>query len=205
VLAPGSSLRVVEAGKERTRLFLEHGRLEAFVSADVRPRFFQVETPAVVCVDLGCRYVLEVDEKSGETHVRVTVGQVAFETDGDAVYVPRGAEARALPGRRLGTPRFSDAPPDVGSALDAFDAAKPHSELRVKLAAKIAQITEAESETLPLWHLLHDPDSEVVRHAEGALIRIAGLPPSAAGRKMVERIDPEVWREHLDLLWWRPR
>lgn len=204
-LAPGGSLRVLEAGTERTRLFLEHGRLEAFVGADARPRFFQVETPAVVCVDLGCRYVLEVDQNSGETHVRVTMGQVAFEAAGDAVYVPRGAEARALPGGRLGTPRFSDAPLDLGSALDAFDAAAPHSEMRAKFAAKIAQIAAGESDTLPLWHLLRDPDPEVVRYAEGALIRIAGLPPSAVAQKAVQRLDPEVWREHLDLLWWRPR
>jgi hypothetical protein len=77
-LEPGARLRISRASEDVTRFFLERGRLEALVSASARPRFFEVETPAVRCVDLGCRYVLDVDPE-GTSRVHVTTGQVAFE------------------------------------------------------------------------------------------------------------------------------
>ncbi|MEZ5963661.1 MAG: hypothetical protein R3F56_07425 [Planctomycetota bacterium] len=191
-LAPGGRLRVRRLDREQGHLWLEQGRLEAFVLPSVRPRFFRVETTATTCVDLGCKYVLDVDPSSQRAHVRVTLGKVAFTDDGREVYVPRDAECTAEPGRRVGTPRFVDCPPELRRFLDEFDAAREPQDRRAAALA-LAGASMGVRDTLPLWHLLADDDSEVRQSARQALVRLVGSAPLE---------DTLVaWREHLEPNW----
>ena len=65
------------------------------------PRFFFVNTPSAVAIDLGCEYTLQVDD-AGAGLMRVTPGWVGFESDGRESFVPEGADVRDAAGRRAG-------------------------------------------------------------------------------------------------------
>lgn len=192
-LAPGGRMRVRQLDDERGRFYLAHGNLEAFVLPSVRPRFFQVETEATTCVDLGCKYVLDVDEQTKVAHVRVTLGQVAFTDHGREVFVPRDAECTAVPGRAVGTPRFLDCTDDLRRCLDAFDAANDPAAQRAATRALVAA-ARLPRDSLSLWHLLAHADAAVRATAEQALVTLVGAPP--AERTVA------AWREHLDVHWW---
>jgi hypothetical protein len=173
-LAPRSRLQVRHATEDTTLLYLARGSMEATVSADARPRFFQVDTDAARCVDLGCRYTLDVAE-DGVATVRVTLGQVAFETKDREVFVPAGATCVARPGSGPGTPRFETTRPDVAEAFDAFDQARDAPPARRRALARAALDAVREPrETLLVWHLLQDADADIVRAAETRLLAVAG-------------------------------
>lgn len=202
-LDPGSRLRVDGVSEQEASLYLaERGRMEALVSADARPRFFQVGTPAARCIDLGCQYVLQVDEV-GTAHVVVTTGWVAFQFDESGrqreVFVPRGAECRATRDHGPGTPRFTDTEIELVALLDAFDG-ELRPDRRRDLAGKICSFVDSERDTLVLYHLMQDEDPVVSAAAEERLVDIAGMPPGATQQKMV-RVDPGLWLDHLRWLW----
>ncbi|MCC6784608.1 MAG: hypothetical protein IT457_17315 [Planctomycetes bacterium] len=201
-IAAGSRLRVDETRRERTSLFLEQGRIEASIDPRAGARVFQVATPAVLCIDLGCHYVLEHDAATGEASVRVTLGRVAFANGDREVIVPHGAACRAR-ADRLGTPCFDDAAEGLRKLLARFDGLPALEPERAELARAIAAEVERPLDTLVLWHLLGDPDPEVAAAAERALVRVAGLPPEAQARKQTEGLDAESWRAHVEGLWWR--
>ena len=176
-LAPGSQLVVESLSAQQTDLRLQRGVMEAFVSADAAPRFFQVGTPATTCIDLGCQYTLEVDH-AGDAFVEVLTGQVAFHDHGREVLVMSGATCRASRTRGAGTPRFKDSPEGLRRALDAFDAAEGPARLAAarRVVAAASAATE-EQDALPLWHVLGDVDPGVVRVALDHLERRFGVPP----------------------------
>ena len=173
-LADGARVQVAHVGQETTRLFLERGSLEARITLAARPRFFQVDTSAARCVDLGCHYVLSVDA-AGAAHVRVTTGQVAFEHDGREVFVPAGATCVARPRFGPGTPRFADADPGLAKALDAFDAAAAGPE-RTRLGKEALALARTGRDLLPAWHCLADPDAAVATAALDALYGLGTRP-----------------------------
>lgn len=198
-LAAQSRLQVRHVSDEETRLYLARGSMEAVVSADARPRFFQVDTDAARCVDLGCRYTLDV-APSGDATVRVVTGQVAFETATREVFVPAGAVAVARKGRGPGTPRFEDARETLVAAFDAYDAATESADRRRELArAALDSVTEAR-DTLPAWHLLQDEDAEIVRAAASRLEAVAGKCEVAA--TATPREVREAWKERLESECW---
>lgn len=177
-LAPRTRLEVRALTDDLHELYLERGTIEAFVAADARPRLFQVVTEAARCVDLGCKYTLTVSDDGSMATVRVSIGQVAFETPTREVFVPAGAYARAYVGAGPGTPRFDDADPAVASGFDAFDAAVGPARRDAALAA--LAVVRTPRDTLPAWHLLQEPDADVVRAAADTLTRVAaasGLQP----------------------------
>lgn len=192
-LLPGGRLHVRRLDAEQGRFFLQRGSLEAFVFPSVKQRFFQVETEAATCVDLGCKYTLDVDAKTRIAQVRVTLGQVEFVDAGRQVFIPRGAECKAVPGIGAGTPRFSDCAADVRAALDAFDALREPLPQR-HAAQAFAALCSSTRDTLPLWHLLAHADPEVRASADQALQRLVGETKGV-------RSAPE-WREQLDRYWW---
>ncbi len=194
-LAPGSRLQVRRLDAVQSRFFLATGKLEAFVFPSVRARFFQVETPATTCVDLGCRYTLDVDPETGDAQVLVTMGQVAFVDGEREVFVPRHAECRAVRGRGAGTPRFADCAEELRAALDRYDAASGAE--RSGHGRRVATLATAPRDTLPLWHLLADADAGTRRAAEEALVRVVGMPAGSKGTASLA-----TWREHLDSYWW---
>lgn len=192
-LAAGAQLQARRLDREQARFWLETGRMEAFVRPTVAARFFQVETLATTCIDLGCKYVLEVDPQSKVATVQVTLGLVAFADGGREVLVPRGAQCRAEPGRGAGTPRFPGGTAAASALLDAFDAASDPT-ARVALAEQIARASGNAFDTLPLWHLLQAAPSGARAAVEAALVRLVGAP---AGERSVG-----AWRTHLDAYWW---
>lgn len=200
-LDPGSRLRVRRWQDDGALLDLERGRLEAFVYADVRPRFFQVETPAARCVDLGCRYVLSVDDH-GAAHVNVTMGYVAFAIADLEVFIPRGAECRAWPARGPGTPRFVDCGAELRAALDGLDRL-PRAVAEARRAAGRAVLVASASprDTLPLYHLLLEPDPVLRHEAEQRLVELVDWPESVRDSKL-PRADRGEWLAWLRTMWW---
>jgi hypothetical protein len=189
---PQTRLRILEAH----RLRLERGTIQASIGQDVRPRLFQVETPATTCVDLGCKYVLTVDE-AGRSFVRVLTGRVAFVDGPREVYIPAGAACRAQPGRGSGTPYWEDASTELIQAIQALDAAAD----RPAAARRVAQLVQRPKDTLTLWHFLHDPALAPV--GLDALVKIVPA-PAGIPRELVLRQDAFAlfaWKEHLEEFW----
>lgn len=200
-IEPGSRVRIDASARHQTRLFLAEGRLAAKIDPAAGARFFQVATPGLNCVDLGCQYVLEYDAASGETEVRVTHGRVAFESGAGAVFVPAGAGCTAPRNGVLGTPCYLDANPAFRKLAYGFDRIDVDALERRDWAGKLCGMELRERDSLTLWHLLFDVDPEVVRSAEQALVRLTGVPKEAKAQKTFEGIDPRVWRAHLERYW----
>jgi hypothetical protein len=205
-LEEGTRLQVHRLAADEARLFLERGALEAKVSGAARPRFFQVATPASVCVDLGCRYTLRVDEH-GDAVVRVMTGRVAFENGGREVYVPALATCKAYKDRGAGTPRFEDARQELVAALDAFDrSVRSGTETRRQLARMVLALLREPKDALPAWHLLQDDDPAIVVAAEQALEKLGGRPESLAeGSGRPGPLARQVWKRHLAKQWRKNR
>jgi hypothetical protein len=203
-LGAGSRLEVQRLAADETRFYLERGRLEAFVSADAHPRFFQVGTPAARCVDLGCQYTLVVDA-AGDAEVEVATGRVAFENEGREVFVPRGARCRATRASGAGTPRFLDARPELVAALDRFDAAReaPAPERRTHAGSLLA-LAANPRDGLAVWHLLQDADVDIAQRAHARLHEVAGTVPAAVSPPDVapNADDRQAWRTVLEPHWW---
>jgi hypothetical protein len=194
----GARVQVVRIREDENRLRLEEGTVHARISASTRPRFFQIETPATNCVDLGCAYTLTVDA-AGNAVVRVDYGRVSFEDGAREVYVPAGAVCAAEKGRGAGTPHF------LGSgnqeAVRKFDAAR--GEDRRSVATIVAAQSGNPRDSLTLWHLLQDPDEVVRAVALQALERPgctrASVPKEATLAR--EKGALEAWREVLEPDW----
>lgn len=166
-VAPGSRVRIKEAGASRKLLELQHGQIHAFITAP--PEVFLVDTPWARAVDLGCEYTLTVDN-DGAGVLRVDLGYVMLRGQGRESTVPmNGGMCLTRPGRGPGTPFFETATPRFKSELERFDFA---SGGRGALDAVLAEARPPD--TLSLWHLLSrtsGPDREDV------LDRIAALKP----------------------------
>lgn len=192
-LAPRTRLRLERADAEATRLYLQRGQLDAYVSIDARPRFFQVETPATTCVDLGCHYTLTVDETTGAAEVTVRTGRVVFESHGREVYVPTGATCAAWRDTGPGTPCFVDDPDPLRDAARAWDQERQATgPARLDLAGRLLALLEEPRHSLTAWHLLQDPDAAVVAAARTTLSRLLGVPGPRPSGDATER---EAWKE----------
>jgi hypothetical protein len=201
-LGPGSRLQVKRLAQEETRLYLERGELDAFVSARARPRFFQVETPATTCVDLGCKYTLTVNDQ-GDSEVLVQTGRVTFESGAREVFIPAGARCRAVRGGGSGTPRFDDSPPALVAALDVFDTSRGAlPETRRALAAKVLAAVPIPRHTLGPWHFLQDGDEEIQVAARARILELLGFTPAQVeeARKRKPRPDAADREELRQLL-----
>jgi hypothetical protein len=195
-------LKLIGARAGEHRLSLASGRIEATIWAP--PRFFFVETPSAVAVDLGCAYTLDVDP-DGAGLLRVQHGWVGFEYEGRESFIPQNAVCRTRPGVGPGTPYYENAAPPLIDALVAFDFGDPRS----RRAALQVALTEARSQdALSLWHLLARVD-----RADSARVydRLAALVPPPAGvtRAGIARRDRRMldqWWNALGLQsasWWR--
>ena len=201
-LDPGSRLRVDRAGEGGALLFLERGALEARVSSDARPRFFQVDTYAARCVDLGCRYTLAVED-GGVARVRVTTGQVSFENGTREVFVPAHAGCVAKPGSGPGTPRFDDVSEELSKALDAFDAPGTAPDRRAQ-ADRVLAAVRTTRDTLSAWHLLQDADEVVALAARKTLEAQVGHPKEIAPQEgRPDAAEREAWKDYLLDRFWR--
>ena len=62
---PNSRVRLIESRAGEHRMALDRGRIRAQIWAP--PRYFFVNTPSAVAVDLGCAYTLDVDIAGGDS------------------------------------------------------------------------------------------------------------------------------------------
>jgi hypothetical protein len=184
-------VRLLEAGKDRYRLALDRGTLNAFITAP--PGQFVVDTPAATATDLGCAYTLHVDD-DGTGFLSVMSGWVAFEFNGRESFVPAGASCRTDKRAGPGTPRFDDADHEFQVAVERFDFSASEAD---RTAALMVVLNHARPrDALTLWHLLVR-----VRPAErGAVFDALAArvePPAGVTRERVLALD----RGALDQ-WW---
>jgi hypothetical protein len=142
---------LVDIGPESTlhassgrRLSLERGALHAYIWA--RPGQFVVDTPSARTIDLGCEYVLTVDN-AGDGHLKVSMGWVAFSYAGRESFIPAGAQCITRRRGGPGVPYFDDAPGALQRGVAAFDQGDSSA-----LQAILENAREADG--LTLWHLL---------------------------------------------------
>ena len=139
----GARARASPVARRAARSTRESGR---------RRRFFYVNTPSAVAIDLGCEYTLQVDD-AGAGVIRVTTGWVEFENDGRESFMPEGAMCATRPGVGPGTPRYEDAPSGYGEALTILDFERPDDSRRAA-ALDLVLSTARRRDALTLWHLL---------------------------------------------------
>jgi hypothetical protein len=195
-VGPRSRVRLLSAAANEHRLGLAEGVLHAEVTAP--PRFFFVETPSAVAVDLGCAYTLEVGE-DGSGRLHVSRGFVALEKDGRETLVPAGALSALRPGHGPGLPYFDDAPAEVAGGVARLEDGDTGALEGVLAGAR-------PRDTLTLYHLL----ARVAPPARDRVYeRMAALrpPPQGVTREGVLALRPAMllaWRSVLEADWTRP-
>jgi ferric-dicitrate binding protein FerR (iron transport regulator) len=201
---PDTRVELVNAGGTDHRLSLERGTIHARISAP--PRFFNVNTPSAVAVDLGCAYTLHVDD-SGAGMLRVTHGWVAFDYNGREAFIPQGAVGATRPGVGPGTPRYEDAPSGYAEALAVLDFGS--ADAPVRAAALDLILSSARSrDTLTLWHLLSRGSADERARVYDRLAMIAP-PPRGVTRDGVLSGNREALMTWWDALgfegtrWWQ--
>jgi hypothetical protein len=201
---PNTRVQLVESRGREHRMSLVEGTIHARIWAP--PKFFFVNTPAAVAIDLGCAYTLQV-QPDGSGLVRVTHGWVGFEHAGRESFIPEQAVCATRPGIGPGTPQYEDAPASFPDSLAILDFASPDDARRP--AAYEAVLSQARRrDALTLWHLLQRGTAD-----ERAKVyeRMAALapPPSGVTRDAVlsgDRRAIDVWWNSLGLdttTWWR--
>ncbi|HSC29083.1 MAG TPA: FecR domain-containing protein [Vicinamibacterales bacterium] len=201
---PNTRLQLVEARGREHRMALSRGTIHARIWAP--PKFFFVNTPSAVAIDLGCAYTLQVDE-TGAGLVRVTHGWVGFEHEGRESFIPEQAVCATRPGVGPGTPRYEDAPEGYAPALALLDFGAPDDNGRAS-ALNLVLSRARPRDALTLWHLLRRGS-----RAERSKVydRMAALvpPPAEVSREAVlagDRRAIDLWWNALDLqstTWWR--
>ncbi|MHC5064945.1 MAG: FecR domain-containing protein [Planctomycetota bacterium] len=203
-LDPGTELQVQTMSNELARLYLMRGRLHAFIYPDVPERFFQVDTPSALCVDLGCKYELEVDD-DGSAFVRVTLGQVAFENGERSVHIPSGAACRAHPEKGAGLPFFETSSSDLLQAVEAYDRANIAGADRMPIAESIFALATREKDSLTLFHMLMDEDARIAIAAQRRLAELIAPPPGIDAKQLESVPDDRIrslWHAELELFWY---
>jgi hypothetical protein len=133
-LSPETRVRLDATSTERHQLYLERGKMHAFVNAP--PRLFAVGTPSGQVTDLGCAYTLEVDE-AGAGMIEVESGMVEVEAaNGQMIVIPAGASARLMAGRRASLPLVKGAGAQLVAAVAQLHAGVAGARDRILTAAQ---------------------------------------------------------------------
>lgn len=171
-IAPGSRVRMVVTNRWEHRLALDRGRIAVVI--DAPPRWFIVDTPGAVAIDLGCAYTLDVDAV-GHGTLRVDEGWVELDDGVLEAMVPAGAAAHVRQGRGPGSPYYQDAAETFQRALAVVDFGSA-TDLDTALSAVLAAARPRDS--LTLLSLLGRLGAE--RRGD-VYDRLAGLLPPPAG------------------------
>jgi len=199
-IAPKTRIRIISARLNDHRLALARGKMHAEIWAP--PRIFFVETPSALATDLGCEYMLEMND-DGFGRLHVTRGYVALENkQGLESVVPAGAFCEIRPGMGPGTPYSEDATEAFRAALQQIDLAPDDT---AAIRSVLAETREAD--TFTLWHLLFRvPAAEKARVYD----RMAELisPPAGVTREGVLQGNKHMltlWAEKFGIgqSWWR--
>jgi hypothetical protein len=194
-LGPGSRLRILDTGPSEHRLALDRGTLHA--SVDAPPRYFLVETPSALAVDLGCVYSLEVDAR-GAGLLIVEEGEVELQSGTTRSSVLAGNAAALRPNRGPGLPYPVDGSVALRRAVAAYDAAP--SDAGVLDSLLIA--SDARS-TITLWHLLQRVDAGDRGRVYDRLAALAPTPATVLRDKVLrgESGALQRWRTDLQRTW----
>jgi hypothetical protein len=203
-VGPNSRLRLDPARRLAHRMTLERGSLSAVITAP--PRLFFVETPTALATDLGCAYVLEVDD-AGRTRIHVTAGWVELKQGDRVSLVPAGLVAEVRAGMGPGTPFPETFPSEARQALERLDRGTPDpgdlERVFDALHPPAAFITLRRESAITLWHLLQRVDGERRERVYAHLAALSAPPPGvtmegilALRRPMLER-----WRRDLNPMW----
>jgi anti-sigma factor RsiW len=195
---PNTRIRLLVTRPDEHRIALDRGRVEAVTVAP--PRLFIVETPAATAIDLGCAYMLEVED-DGSSLLHVTSGLVALEREGRETIVPAGAFCRTRAASGPGTPFYEDSSSELQAALDYLDTEKggPEYAAQLERALRESRVRDA----LSLWHLIPRLDAQ----SRGLVYdRLAQLlpPPSEVTREGIIALDPPMlaaWGKVVAQLW----
>ncbi len=193
---PNSRLQLlVSEADKKHGLQLARGSIEAFIFAP--PRLFFVETASAVAVDLGCHYLLQVDEQ-GTGRLEVLSGWVSFERDAVESIVPRGGVCQTRAGIGPGTPYFNDTSDEFVQALAEFDFEGGGED-----AMNVVLTQARPRDTLTLWHLLSRVDGA---QREQVFDRMTSFSPSPdeVTRDGVLRLDEQMledWWDALQATW----
>lgn len=117
-IEPNTRVRLISTRAGRHRIALQSGTIAAHLWAP--PRTLSVDTPSATAIDLGCAFIVQVDE-GGSGLLRVTSGWVQFQLDDRHAIVPAGAAAVTRPGLGPGTPFFEDSSSAFQAALQRLD------------------------------------------------------------------------------------
>lgn len=194
-IQPNSRVKLVGTSAKQHRLSLEHGVLQAQISAP--PRLFIVDTPSAVAVDLGCAYKLEVD-KAGNSYLHVTSGFVALERGGRESIVPAGAMCITKRGKGLGTPFSAETTEIFRAALQRFDFSNGGSR-----AVETMLDNRNFYDMISLWHLLsrvQKADREKIFDALADYVN----PPADITREGILTLDKKMlasWRAEVERAW----
>jgi hypothetical protein len=196
---PNTRLSVLAIRPDEQRLALDHGTIHALIWAP--PGRFIVNTPSAQTVDLGCQYTLKVDA-DGVGLVDVSVGWVAFETEGRESFIPAGAACVTRPGKGPGIPYYQDASGELMDAVHRFDTDADQPAVAVILADARPR------DAISLWHLLRRVQPVDRGRVYDRLAQFITV-PAGVTREGVLAADPQMidslWNT-LDLgntSWWR--
>ena len=204
VVEPNTRVQLVEARGREHRMALAQGTIHARIWAP--PKFFYVNTPAAVAVDLGCAYTLHVNP-DGSGLVRVTHGWVAFQNGERESFIPEQAVCATRPGIGPGTPRYEDAPDAYAAALDLLDFGDPADPGRAAALALVLSRARPR-DALTLWHLLRRGSLEE-RSSVYERMTVVSPPPAGVTRDGILRGEQsaiDAWWNSLGLdstTWWR--
>lgn len=189
---PNSRLRLlVSEADKKHGLQLARGSIEAFIFAP--PRLFFVETASAVAVDLGCQYLLQVDEQ-GTGRLEVLSGWVSFEHDAIDSIVPRGGVCQTRAGIGPGTPYFNDTSDKFVQALVEFDFEDGGED-----AMNVVLTQARPRDTLTLWHLLSRVDG-AQRGQVFDRMTLFSPPPDEVTRDGVLGLDEQMLEDWWDAL-----
>ncbi|MBA3405248.1 MAG: hypothetical protein H0U13_11300 [Gemmatimonadaceae bacterium] len=194
-IGPQSRVKLVRAAGTEHRLAIARGTIHARIWAP--PRFFLVETPGAIAIDLGCEYTLTVDSL-GAGWLRVQSGEVELVKVGQAVLVPAGNRAPLLSGGTPGLP-VSDAAGAAYSALSGSADSAKYDDLSVKALLRASDVRH----TITLWHLMRRVGEERRVAVIDRLLAFAPL-PSGVTRAAVIAQEPDAldaWRSQIASSW----
>ncbi|MEJ7812425.1 MAG: hypothetical protein WKG32_18590 [Gemmatimonadaceae bacterium] len=193
-LSPNSRVRLVRAEGTEHRLALARGTMHARIWAP--PRFFLVETPSALAIDLGCVYTLTVDER-GAGVLHVESGEVELVEGTRRALVLAGNAATLRPGEGPGLPYPDSSPANFRAALAVYEAAPGPAALDTLLALS------GRGTTITLWHLLQRVGGDEREQVYARLAEVAP-PPTPVARGELLRLDPralERWKATLQREW----
>lgn len=184
---PNTRLSVLTIKPEEHRLALERGTIHAVIWAP--PGRFFVNTPSAQTVDLGCEYTLNVDA-NGVGLVEVSVGWVAFESNGRESFIPATAACVTRPGKGPGIPYYQDASQALIDALHRFDVDADQPAIGVILSEARPR------DAISLWHLLRRVAPADRGRVYDRLAQFITIPPDVT-REGVLSASPQM----IDALW----